>query len=144
MLAEKYGIFADVWSVTSYNQLRREALACQRWNMLHPTEPPRVPFVRRQLDAEPFPIVAATDYMKIVPEQIARWTPKRLFALGTDGFGRSDGRAALRRHFEVDSAFIALAAVSELVMAGQVPADLQAKVMHDFEIDPEKIDPATA
>ncbi|NOS99514.1 MAG: pyruvate dehydrogenase (acetyl-transferring), homodimeric type [Phycisphaerales bacterium] len=143
ILAEKYGVSADVWSVTSYSQLRREALDCQRWNMLHPTETPRVPYLRQQLENEPFPIVAAGDYMKIVPEQIARWTPRRLFALGTDGYGRSENRATLRHFFEVDHRFITHAAVYELARAGEVPQDLVVKVMRDMEIDPEKPNPAT-
>jgi pyruvate dehydrogenase E1 component len=144
LLAERYNVFADVWSVTSYNQLRRDALDCQRWNMLHPAHQPRVPFVLQQLEKEPYPVVAASDYMKIVPEQIARWTPSGLLALGTDGFGRSDGRAELRRHFEVDAAFIALAAAYALSRRGDVPADLVTKIMRDFYIDPERPNPATA
>ncbi len=144
LLAERFGVRADVWSVTSYNQLRRDALDCQRWNMLHPNHEPRVPYIRQRLEDEPFPIVAASDYMKIVPEQIARWTPKRLFALGTDGFGRSDARADLRSHFEIDDRFIALAALYELARNGDVPMDLAVKAMREFDIDPEKINPALA
>ncbi len=144
LLADKYDIAAEVWSVTSYNQLRRDALECQRWNMLHPNHTPRVPFVRQQLEDEPFPIVAATDYMKIVPEQIARWTPKRLFALGTDGFGRSDSRVDLRHHFEIDYRFITHAAIYELARQDQVPMDLVTRVMRDLELDPEKVYPPTA
>ncbi len=144
LLADKYDIAAEVWSVTSYNQLRRDALECQRWNMLHPNHKPRQPFITQQLEKEPFPIIAATDYMKIVPEQIARWTPKRLFALGTDGFGRSDSRVDLRHHFEVDYRFIAHAAVYFLARLEQVPMDLVTQVMRDLELDPEKVYPPTA
>lgn len=144
ILAERYGIGADVWSITSYNQLRREALECERWNMLHPTDEPRIPYVGRQLAEEPYPIVATTDFMKIVPEQIARWTPKGLLALGTDGFGRSDDREALRRYFEVDAPSIVLAAVYELARCGDVPKDLVTRVMSDLDIDPEKPHPSTA
>jgi pyruvate dehydrogenase E1 component len=144
LLAERYGVRADVWSVTSYNQLRRDALETQRWNMLHPGESPRLPYVTDQLKDEPFPIVAATDYMKIVPEQIARWTPRRLFALGTDGFGRSDARADLRNFFEVDHRFITLAATSQLARVGDLSMETVTHVMKDLDIDPEKPYPATA
>ncbi len=140
---EQYGISADVWSVTSYNQLRRDALECQRWNMLNPAETPRIPYVRQQLEDEPYPIVAASDYMKIVPEQIARWTPKRLFALGTDGLGRSDARKELRHFFEVGYRFIVHAAIYELARNGDVSMDLVTRVMKDLDIDPEKVYPAT-
>ncbi len=144
LLAEQYGVRADVWSITSYNQLRRDALDVQRWNMLHPGESPRLPYVTEQLKDEPFPIVAATDYMKIVPEQIARWTPRRLFALGTDGFGRSDARADLRNFFEVDHRFITLAATSQLARVGDLSMETVSQVMKDLDIDPEKPYPATA
>ncbi len=144
LLAEKYGIGAEVWSVTSYNELRRDALDCQRWNMLHPAGLTREPYIRTVLRDAPYPIVAATDYMKIVPEQIARWTPKRLFALGTDGFGRSDSRAALRHHFEIDHRFIAHAAVYELARSGEFSMDRVTQVMEDLDLDPEKVNPATA
>jgi len=143
-LADKYGVRADVWSVTSYNQLRREALEVQRWNMLHPNHDPRLPFVTERLQDEPYPIVAASDYMKIVPEQIARWTPKRLYALGTDGFGRSDARAELRHHFEVDERFITLAALYQLARNGDLKMEIAAQALKDLDIDPDKPSPATA
>ena len=102
ILAEKYGVAADVWSVTSYNELRREALAAERWNRLHPDQPARTPYVVEVLKNETEgPIIAATDYMKIVPDQLSPWLPGRLVSLGTDGFGRSDNRQHLRRFFEV-------------------------------------------
>ncbi|MCH8966898.1 MAG: hypothetical protein IID43_04415 [Planctomycetes bacterium] len=138
ILTDRYGINADAWSVTSYNQLRREALEVERWNMLHPNDEPRIPYVQQQLADQPFPIVAATDYMKVVPEQIARWMPRGLLALGTDGFGRSDDRQALRRYFEVDAPFIVLAAVYELVRSGDLSKDFLARVISDLKIDPEK------
>ncbi len=144
ILADRYSIRADVWSVPSYTQLRREALECERWNMLHPDAEPRTPYITSQLQDEPFPVVAATDYMKVVPDQVARWTPKGLRALGTDGLGRSDDRPTLRHHFEVDASFIVLAAVDELVRCGDVPAAMANQVLKDMNIDPEKASPATA
>jgi pyruvate dehydrogenase E1 component len=102
-LAERYGIAADVWSVTSYNELRREALRTERWNRLHPGEAPRRPYVVSALGSAQGPIVAATDYMKVVPDQVAPWLPGRMVTLGTDGFGRSENREYLRRHFEVNA-----------------------------------------
>jgi len=110
ILAEKYGVQADVWSLTSYNQLRREALATERWNRLHPSEPEKRPYVLTALEGTEGPIIAATDYMKIVPDQLAPWLGGRLLSLGTDGFDRSDNREFLRRHFEVDASSLAAAA----------------------------------
>jgi pyruvate dehydrogenase E1 component len=143
LLAER-GVAADVWSVTSYTELRRDALAAERWNVLHPGEPERVPYVSQVLAGEPWPIVAASDYMKIVPDQIARFVPNGLFPLGTDGFGRSDTRVALRRHFEVDAAAITVAALRQLAGRGTIdPADVR-RALEELEIDPERADPATA
>ncbi len=138
ILAERYGVAADVWSVTSYNQLRREALAADRWNRLHPGETPRVPYIVQALAGADGPIVAATDYMKIVPDQLAPWLAGRLVTLGTDGFGRSENREHLRRHFEVNAASIVVAALSRLD-----PARARAAIQ-DLGLDPEKIDPAVA
>jgi pyruvate dehydrogenase E1 component len=144
ILAEKFGVAADVWSAPSYVQLRREALECERWNMLHPEEPQRVPYVMSQLSAAEGPIVATSDYMKALPEMIAKWFPDRFFALGTDGFGRSDSRPALRRHFEVDSEHTAYAALWRLALAGKYPKKDLAKAMKELGIDPNHPDPATA
>ena len=102
ILAEKYSVAADVWSVTSYNELRREALKVERWNRLHPAEPAKKPYVQQTLEGTEGPIVAASDYMKVVQDQISQWLAGRFVSLGTDGFGRSDNRAHLRRHFEID------------------------------------------
>jgi pyruvate dehydrogenase E1 component len=112
-------VAADVWSVTSYTELRRDALAAERRALLHPAAPPDVPYLVRVLADEPWPIVAATDYMKIVPDQIARFVPAGLHPLGTDGFGRSETREALRRFFEVDAASICVAALSVLAGRGE-------------------------
>src|SRR5208337_441685 len=114
ILAEKYKVQADLWSVTSYNQLRREALATERWNRLHPAEKEKRPYIVQALEGAEGPIVAATDYMKVVADQVAPWLPGRMETLGTDGFGRSDNRQYLRRHFEVQAESIACAALSRL------------------------------
>ena len=143
ILAERFGVSADVWSATSYLALRRDALAAERWNLLHPAEKPRVPFVAATLEGAPGPVVAASDYLKAVPDQVARWVPG-LLSLGTDGFGRSDTRPALRRHFEVDAEMIVVAVLSQLARLGErKPAEV-AKAMQDLGVDPEKADPATA
>ena len=142
ILAEKYGVQADVWSVTSYNELRREALAVERWNRLHPMEPARTPYIVDVMKHEAGPIVAATDYMKIVPDQLAPWLPGRMVTLGTDGFGRSDNREHLRRFFEVDAASIAAAALVRLVRDGKFDAARAAVAIRELGIDPEKANPA--
>jgi pyruvate dehydrogenase E1 component len=144
LLAEKYSISADVWSVTSYNELRRDALAVDRWNRLHPAEPERKPYLLQTLGNIEMPIIAATDYMKAVPDQIAPWLPGRLTALGTDGFGRSDNREHLRRFFEVDAPSIAAAALSRLARWGRYDAKRATKAIRELGLDPECVDPATA
>jgi pyruvate dehydrogenase E1 component len=144
ILGEKYGVAADVWSVTSYNELRREALKTERWNMLHPTEAAKVPYVQQVLGATEGPIVAASDYMKAVQDQISPWLGGRMLALGTDGFGRSDNRAFLRGHFEVNAASIAVAALSKLAREGKFDAKKAAKAIGELGVSPEKIDPAVA
>ncbi len=143
LLAE-FGVAADVWSATSYKELRREALACERWNLLHPTQPPRVSYLEQVLrDAEGV-FVAASDYMKAVPEMIARWVPGGLHPLGTDGFGRSNTRAALRRHFEVDAECITVATLGQLARKGQVKPSVVKDAIKKLGIDPEKADPVRA
>ena len=144
ILADQYGVAADVWSVTSYTELRRDALAIDRWNRLHPADAPRKPYLLEALGAEILPIIAATDYMKIVADQLAPWLPGQLTALGTDGFGRSENREHLRRHFEVDAACIAAAALSKLASWNRFDAQTAAKAIIDLGIDPNKIDAATA
>ncbi len=141
ILAEKYNVAADVWSATSYKELRRDALAAERWNMLHPTEPQRKPYVTEVLEGEEGPFVAASDYMKIVPEQVARWVPGGLYALGTDGFGRSDTREALRRFFEVDAECIVIAVLGQLAKQGKVKPELVKKAIQELGVDSEKSDP---
>jgi pyruvate dehydrogenase E1 component len=140
LLAERE-VAASLWSVTSYTELRREALEVERWNRLHPGEDPRMPYVSRVLAPEPWPIIAASDYMKIVADQIARFVPSTFHALGTDGFGRSDDRKSLRRFFEVDAQAIAVAALSELARGGKLDARRATAAIGDFAIDPERPDP---
>ncbi len=144
ILAEKYGVQADVWSVTSYNQLRREALSAERWNRLHPAEPEKRPYILSALDGAEGPIVAATDYMKVVPDQLAPWLTGRLVTLGTDGFGRSDNREYLRRHFEVNAESIAGAALSRLAREGKFDAEKARGAFEELGVNTEKIDPARA
>jgi pyruvate dehydrogenase E1 component len=144
LLEEKYSVAADVWSVTSYNELRRDALAIERWNRLHPSEPQRQPYILNALEGAEGPIVAATDYMKAVPDQLAPWLTNRLVSLGTDGFGRSDNREHLRRHFEVNAESIAAAALSRLAREGKFDAQRARQAFHDLGVDTEKIDPALA
>jgi pyruvate dehydrogenase E1 component len=143
LLAERFGVGAEVWSATSYKELRREAVAVERWNLLHPGEEPRVPFVTRALEGHEGPVVAVSDYLKLVPDQVARWVPNGLTALGTDGFGRSETRAALRRFFEVDAEHVALAALGRLAREGKVERDLPRRAMEELGLDPEKVDPTT-
>jgi pyruvate dehydrogenase E1 component len=135
LLAER-GVAADVWSATSWTLLRREALECERFNGEFPEAPPRVPLVVRLLADAPGPIIAASDWMKAVPDQIARWIPNRFQSLGTDGFGRSDTREALRRFFRIDAESIAAAALSQLAAMGQIPVADVVKARREFGLDP--------
>ncbi len=144
ILAENYGIGANVWSVTSYTELRRDALAVDRWNRLHPDEAPRKPYLNEVLGNIEMPIVAATDYMKIVADQIAPWLPGRLTALGTDGFGRSENREHLRRFFEVDAASIAASALSRLSQWGRYDAHRAKRAIEELGLNPESVNPAQA
>ncbi len=144
ILEEKYGVAADVWSVTSYNELRREALEVERWNRLHPAEAAKRPYIQTVLDGVEGPIVAASDYMKVVQDQIAPWLPNRMVTLGTDGFGRSDNREHLRRHFEVNAESIAVAALSRLSRDGKFDAKKAAKAFGELGVNPDKIDAARA
>jgi pyruvate dehydrogenase E1 component len=138
ILAERYNVSADVWSATSYKSIRNEALLAERWNMLHPTETPRQPYVQKILEKEKGPFIAVSDYMKIVPDQIAKWVPGGLTTLGTDGFGRSDTRQRLRRFFEVDAECTVLATLHSLAQRGELPRETVAQAIKDLNIDPEK------
>jgi pyruvate dehydrogenase E1 component len=138
ILEADYGVSADVFSVTSFSELRREALECERWNQLHAGQPAREPYVRQCLADVQGPVVAATDYMRTVPDQIRQWVPGRYVTLGTDGFGRSDSRAALRRHFEVDRHYIAVAALKALADEGKIEASAVNAAMKALGVDPAK------
>jgi pyruvate dehydrogenase E1 component len=140
-LAADYGIEADILSAPSWNELRREALECERWNLLHPGEPPRKPYVASTLAAHEGPFIAASDYVRNVPDQIRQWVPGRYVVLGTDGYGRSDAREALRHHFEVDHRFIVLAALRALADEGQISIGVVEQAIQSLGIDPAKSDP---
>jgi pyruvate dehydrogenase E1 component len=142
-LLERYGVAADVWSVTSYQELYRDGHACERWNMLHPAEKPRVPYVTECFKDAPGVIIAASDYLKVLPDSLDRWMPRRVRSLGTDGFGRSEDRTDLRNFFEVDARFVALATLAELAQDGQLDRGAVAQAIKDFGIDAEKANPAT-
>ncbi len=146
ILAEKYGVQAHVWSVTSYNELRREALAIERWNRLHPAEKQKQPYIVTALDQAKTegPIIAASDFIKSVPDQLAPWLGGRLVTLGTDGFGRSDNREHLRRHFEINAESIASAALSRLARDGKFEAQRAQKALQELGVNIEKIDPSRA
>jgi pyruvate dehydrogenase E1 component len=142
LLAEKYGVASDVWSVTSYKQLRRDGLEVERWNLLNPGTTPRVPYVQEALKGEEGSVfVASSDFMKALPDSIAKWVPGTLYTLGTDGFGRSDSRGALRDFFEVDARYITLAALSGLARQGKIGVDLVQNAEKDLGIQPDKKDP---
>ncbi|MFN5329530.1 MAG: pyruvate dehydrogenase (acetyl-transferring), homodimeric type [Planctomycetota bacterium] len=142
-LAE-FGVSADIWSVTSYKELRRDCLEAERWSLLHPTEKPREPYLQKLLAHETGPFVAVSDFMRSLPEMVARWIPGGLFPLGTDGFGRSDSRPALRRHFEVDTAHICAAVLYRLALQGAIPMARVAEAYKTLGIDADKLNPLTA
>ena len=142
LLEERYSVGADVWSVTSYVNLYRDGHACERWNRLHPSDQPRVPYVTEATRNAPGVIVAASDYLKMLPDVIDRWLPRRMHSLGTDGFGRSDSRAALRDFFEVDARFITLTTLYALQQDNAIAPDVVEQAIRLFEIDVEKPDPA--
>ncbi|PYT14719.1 MAG: pyruvate dehydrogenase (acetyl-transferring), homodimeric type [Acidobacteria bacterium] len=144
ILAERYQIAVDVWSVTSYNELRREALAVERWNRLHPASKPKIPYIAQVLEGVAGPIVAATDYMKAVPDQLAPWLPGRLHSLGTDGFGRSENREHLRRFFEISAEAIAQATLSALARNAAIDPKRAEAAISELGLDAEKQDPARA
>ena len=144
ILDERYNVAADVWSVTSYNELRRDALATERWNRLHPAEKERVPYVAEALAGSKGPIVAASDYMKALPDGLAPWLGQRLVTLGTDGFGRSDNREHLRRHFEVSAEAIVGATLSKLAREGAIKPKVAQKALEELGLNTEAKDPARA
>ncbi|MDA1010968.1 MAG: pyruvate dehydrogenase (acetyl-transferring), homodimeric type, partial [Chloroflexi bacterium] len=143
LLADQFGIASDAWSVTSWTELRRDAIEVDRWNWLHPAEEARLPYIQQQLGVEPNLVVAASDYMKALPDGLARWVNARMVTLGTDGFGRSETREALRDFFEVDARHIAFAALSALARDEQLPVSVVVDAGRTLGIDPERPNPAT-
>ncbi len=141
ILEKQFGVAADVWSVTSYKCLYTDGIETERWNRLHPSEKPRVPYVTQCLDGSQGVLVAATDYLKTLPNMISKWMPRRLASLGTDGFGRSEGRTSLREFFEVDARFITVATLHELYQDGQIGKNVVEKAIQELGINPEKPNP---
>jgi pyruvate dehydrogenase E1 component len=141
ILEDKYSVAVNIWSVTSYKELHYDALMVERWNMMHPTKKPREPYLSKALDGENGVFIAASDYVKALPQSVAKWIPGRLMTLGTDGFGRSDGRKHLRDFFEVDARYIVLATLYGLFQEGQLEAKVIDKAIKDLDIDPEKANP---
>jgi pyruvate dehydrogenase E1 component len=135
-------VAAECWSVTSYKALREDALAVERWNRLHPDQPRRTPYLTAALGEAEGPFVAVTDFMKMVPDQVSRWIPGTFVPLGTDGFGRSDARAALRRYFEVDAGHLVVAVLSALVESGEAKPEEVAEAIARYGIDAEAPNPA--
>ena len=144
VLESKYDVSADVWSVTSYTELYRDGHAAERWNMLHPLETPRVPYVAACLKDAPGVLVAASDYVKAMPDSIDRWLPRPLTALGTDGFGRSESRAALREFFEVDHRYVVVATLAALARDGKLASSVVDEAIKALNINPEKVNPAVS
>jgi pyruvate dehydrogenase E1 component len=141
LLAENHDVAAELWSATSYKSLREDALAVERWNRLHPSLQSRTPYVTEALESAGGPIVAVTDFMKAVPDQVARWVPGRFISLGTDGYGRSDTREALRRHFETDAAHLVVAVLDGLLAAGDAKAKEVEAAIASFGIDADAPEP---
>jgi pyruvate dehydrogenase E1 component len=141
ILAERYDVSADVWSATSYKLLRTDAIRCKRWNMLHPAQSPKKSYVETLLAQEQGAFVAVSDNIRMVPDQIAPWVPGGLMTLGTDGFGRSDTRARLRRFFEIDAESTVLATLYALARRGQIEHQLVEKAVKDLGVDSEKAQP---
>jgi len=144
ILESTYNVSADVWSVTSYSELYREGHACERWNMLHPGETPRAPYIAQCLKDAPGVFVAASDYLKALPDSIDRWLPRPILALGTDGFGRSESRAGLREFFEVDHRWVIVATLAALARDGKIEASVVQQAMKTLDVNPEKANPATS
>jgi pyruvate dehydrogenase E1 component len=137
LLEKDFGVLADVWSVTSFSELRKDGIAAERWNMLHPLEEARQPYVTARLSERGGPVVASTDYLRAVADQVRQWVPGRYRVLGTDGYGRSDFRKALRRFFEVDRGYVAVAALKELADAGEIEPEQVQRAIERYEIDPD-------
>ncbi|MCF6336878.1 MAG: pyruvate dehydrogenase (acetyl-transferring), homodimeric type [Gammaproteobacteria bacterium] len=144
LLRADWGVDADIWSATSFTELAREARDCDRWNRLHPTDAARIPYITQCLEGCTGPVIAATDYIQLYADKVRKWIPARYEVLGTDGFGRSDTRAQLRKHFEVNAAHIVVAALKALADEGSIDAVTVAEAIDKYGIDPEKINPLHA
>jgi pyruvate dehydrogenase E1 component len=144
MLETDFGVGADVWSITSYVQLYRDGFTADRWNMLHPGETPRVPYVTQCVKDAPGVFVAASDYVKALPHAIDRWMPRALETLGTDGFGRSESRESLRDFFEVDARYIVVATLGALAREGKLDVAVVQKAIKTLGINPDKLNPAVS
>jgi pyruvate dehydrogenase E1 component len=143
ILAERYAVAADAWAMTSWSRLRTDALEVERWNRLHPEADPRTATVTRALGSGPDPVVAITDYMRSVPDQVARFVDRPYASLGTDGFGRSDARDALRSYFEIDAAHLVVAVLQQLALGGRVAPATVAGAIAELGIDPSRAAPFT-
>ncbi|HJZ13623.1 MAG TPA: pyruvate dehydrogenase (acetyl-transferring), homodimeric type, partial [Acidobacteriota bacterium] len=141
ILEENYGIPSEVWSVTSYKELHRDGIDVERWNMLHPSEKPRVSYLGQTLGGTQGVVVAASDYVKALPDMISRWIRAPFFSLGTNGFGRSDTRKYLRDFFEVDARYIVIATLSTLMRQCKVKSDVVKQAIKDLDVNPEKANP---
>ncbi|MBS1248110.1 MAG: 2-oxo-acid dehydrogenase subunit, homodimeric type, partial [Proteobacteria bacterium] len=143
LLREDFNIAADLWSVTSFTELRRDGLSAERWSLLHPTQPPRKSYIETCLEGRAGPVVASTDYMRAFADQVRAYIPRRYITLGTDGFGRSDYRVQLRRFFEVNRYYVAIAALKALADEGQIKADQVEEAIRKYGLDTERPDPWT-
>jgi pyruvate dehydrogenase E1 component len=143
LLERDFGVSADVWSVTSFTELRRDGIEVERWNMLHPAAEPRRAYVSEQLGSREGPVVASTDYIRAFADQVRQWVPGSYRVLGTDGYGRSDFRRALRRFFEIDRHYVAIAALSELADQGLVDRARVQEAIERYQIDPDAPMPTT-
>jgi pyruvate dehydrogenase E1 component len=135
LLRDDWGVAADIWSVTSWNELSREALAVEEWNLMHPLEEPRTAYVTQKVANAPGPVVAVSDYMRAVPQTISRWIPQRFHALGADGFGFADTRAAARRFFKIDAESVVCQALAALAEDGRMGRDAVQKALDHYRID---------
>jgi pyruvate dehydrogenase E1 component len=142
VLESKYNVGTDVWSVTSYSELYRDGHAAERWNMLHPGETPKVPYVTQCLADAPGVFIAASDYVKALPDSIDRWLPRPLTTLGTDGFGRSESRACLREFFEVDYRYVIIATLAALARERKIEDSIVQQAIKAHDVNPEKLNPA--
>ncbi len=143
LLREDWGVSSDIWSVTSYNELARDGLSCERWNMMHPADTPRKPYIAEQLGDSDEPVISSTDYMKVYADQVRQYVPATFVTLGTDGFGRSDTREKLRSFFEVDRYYVTVAALHGLALNNKLPSTVAQDAIKKYGIDPDKVDPVT-